>query len=144
MLAGLMAWAMVTAWAQDKETVKHDQELLQGTWSMVSGARDGAAFPADYLKHSKRVAKDDEVTVMLQGQLFMKAKFKLDPTKTPKQVDYAVSDGPYAGTTQLGIYELEGEQVKFCFSVPGKVRPTDFTTKPSDGRTLSVWKKEKK
>ena len=111
---------------------------------MISGEREGDGFSADFMKGSKRVAKGDEITVMLQGQLFMKAKFTLDPSKTPKTIDYSVTGGPYAGKTQLGIYELDGDKVKFCFSTPGKERPTDFTTKANDGRTLSIWKREKK
>ncbi|MDB6109151.1 MAG: hypothetical protein JWR69_901, partial [Pedosphaera sp.] len=108
------------------------------------GARDGQPFSADFMKDSKRVAKGDETTVTIQGQLFMKAKFTLDPSKNPKTIDYSVTGGPYEGRTQLGIYELDGDQVKYCFSSPGKPRPTDFTTKPHDGRTSTVWKREKK
>ena len=96
------------------------------------------------MKGSRRVAKEDQVTVTIQGQLFMKAKFTLDPATNPKAIDYAVSGGPHAGKTQLGIYELNGDKVKFCFSIPGQERPTAFTSKANDGRTVSVWKKEGK
>ena len=41
------------------------------------------------------------------------------------------------------IYELEGDMVKFCFGAPDAARPADFTSKPGDRRTLSVWKREK-
>jgi hypothetical protein len=44
----------------------------------------------------------------------------------------------------LGIYELDGDTVKFCFGGPGKERPTEFTTKEGSMRTLSVWKRDKK
>jgi len=74
----------------------------------------------------------------------MKAKFTIDPAKNPKQIDYAMTGGPTTGKTQLGIYELEGDTVKFCFAAPGKDRPPDFTTKEGSSRTLSVWKREKK
>ena len=57
---------------------------------------------------------------------------------------YAVTAGKYAGKTQLGIYELEGDKVKYCFAIPGRERPADFATKFNDGRTLSVWQREKK
>ena len=30
-----------------------------------------------------------------------------------------------------------------CFGSPGAERPADFTSKPGDGRTLSVWKRKK-
>jgi uncharacterized protein (TIGR03067 family) len=144
LLIGLAALAVATTRAQDNDAVKNDMAQLQGEWTMISGERDGHAFSAQFMKDSKRSAKGDETTVMLQGQLFMRARFTLDPSKTPKTIDYSVTGGPNAGKTQLGIYELDGDRVKFCFSTPGKERPLDFTAKPNDGRTLSVWKQEKK
>ena len=144
LLIGLTTLAVATTWAEENEAVKKDKAQLQGEWTMVSGERDGQAFSADFMKDSKRVAKGDETTVMLQGQLFMRAKFTLDPSKSPKTIDYSVTGGPYAGKTQLGRYELDGDKVKFCFSTPGEERPPDFTTKPNDRRTFSLWKREKK
>ena len=144
LLIALTVLAVATAWAEDNEAVKKDKAQLQGAWTLVAGERDGQAFSAEFMKDSKRIAKGDETTVTIQGQLFMKASFTLDPAKRPKTIDYSVTGGPYAGKTQLGIYELDGDKVKFCFSTPGKERPTDFTSKPGDGRTWSVWKREKK
>src|SRR4051812_46371650 len=115
-----------------------DKAKLQGEWIMVSGSRGGAAFTDDLIKGSKRVATNDETTVTIAGQFFMTAKFTLDVSAKPKKIDYALSAGPNAGKTQLGIYELDGATVKFCFAAPGLERPSDFTTKTGDGRTFSV------
>jgi uncharacterized protein (TIGR03067 family) len=92
----------------------------------------------------KRVAKDGETTISMSGQLYFKAKFSIDPTKKPKAIDYVMTDGPTKGKTHLGIYELDGDTVKFCFAAPGKDRPTEFTAKDGSQNTLSVWKREKK
>jgi hypothetical protein len=54
-----------------------------------------------------------------------------------------MTDGFTKGKTQLGIYELEGDTFKACFSKPGTDRPADFTSKPGDGRTFSIWKRVK-
>jgi uncharacterized protein (TIGR03067 family) len=79
----------------------------------------------------------------MQGRMFLKAKIALDPSKKPKTIDYQMTDGFTKGKTQLGIYELEGDTFKACFSKPGDARPADFTSKPGDGRTSSIWKREK-
>jgi hypothetical protein len=36
-----------------------------------------------------------------------------------------------------------GDTFRSCFGKPGAERPTDFTSKAGDGRTLSVWKRAK-
>jgi uncharacterized protein (TIGR03067 family) len=126
------------------DSSKKEMKQLQGEWSMVSGEIDGQALPQEYVKGAKRVAKGNETTVMIGGRLFMKAKFTIDPTKKPKTIDYTMTGGPTKGKTQLGIYELAGDKVKFCFAAPGKARPADFSTKEGSGRTLSVWKRARK
>ena len=143
MLVAVIGCVLLGA-GEQSEQVKKEMALLQGEWSMVSGEIDGKAMPDEFLKGAKRVAKGDETTVVIAGQVFMKATFTIDPAKKPKTIDYAMTDGFSKGKKQLGIYEIEGETVKFCFASPGKDRPSDFTTKEGSGRTLSVWKRIKK
>lgn len=142
-LIGLAAVATSTAWAQDNEAVKKDMARLQGEWSMVSGTADGTVMPDAMRETAKRVCKGDETTVTLGTQLLMKAKFTIDPSKKPKTIDYQMIDGPTKGKQQLGIYEVTGDTVKFCFASPGAERPADFSSKPGDRRTLSEWKRKK-
>jgi len=135
--------AAATALTEDSEAIKKDVAQLQGEWSMVSGSADGSAMPDAMRTTARRVCKDDETTVTVGGQLFMKAKFTIEPSRKPKTIDYQMIDGPTKGKKQLGIYEIEGDTVRFCFGSPGSERPPDFTSKPGDGRTLSVWKRKK-
>jgi len=142
-LIGLAAVATAPAWAEEDGVVKKDMAQLQGEWSMVSGSADGQPMPEQMLKQMKRICKGDETTTRMGGQLFFKAKITLDPSKKPKTIDYQMTDGFTKGQKQLGIYELDGDTFKSCFGKPGAERPTDFTSKPGDGRTLSVWKRNK-
>jgi uncharacterized protein (TIGR03067 family) len=127
-----------------QDAVKKEMALLEGEWSMVSGEANGFTLPKETVESGKRVAKDGETTVTIGGQVYFKAKFTIDPTKKPKTIDYTMTEGPTKGKTQLGIYELEGDTVKFCFAAPGQERPTEFTAKEDSQRTLSVWKRDKK
>jgi uncharacterized protein (TIGR03067 family) len=130
--------------ADAPEAVKKEMAQLEGNWSMVSGERDGQTLPDDIVKQAKRASKDGETTVSIGDQVFLKAKFTIDPTKKPKTIDYTVTEGDNKGKKMLGIYELDGDTVKFCFATPDKERPTDFTTKEGSERTLTVWKRDKK
>ena len=126
-----------------QDAVKKEMTLLEGDWSMVSGMADGQEMPKERVKGGKRVAKDGETTITMAGQVYFKAKFKIDPAKKPKTIDYTMTEGPTKGKTHLGIYEINGDTVKFCFGGPGKDRPTDFTSKEGSERTLSEWKRDK-
>ena len=140
-LIGLISVLRISA--AESEAAKKDLAVLQGEWSMVSGSADGQSMPDEMRKQMKRVCKDDVATTTMGGQVFLKAKFVLDPSKKPKAIDYEMLDGVTKGKKQLGIYEVSGDTFKSCFSKPGEARPTDFTSMPGDGRTLSVWKREK-
>jgi hypothetical protein len=48
------------------------------------------------------------------------------------------------GKKQFGIYEIDGDKVKFCFAAPGGDRPAEFSSKEGSNRILSVWKREQK
>jgi uncharacterized protein (TIGR03067 family) len=134
---------MVAAAAAEDAT-KKEMAQLEGEWSMMSGEADGMSMPDAMVKTGKRVAKDGETTITIGGQVYFKAKFTIDPAKKPKAIDYEMTEGPTKGKTHLGIYDLDGDTVKFCFAAPGKDRPTEFTSKEGSQHTLSVWKRVKK
>jgi uncharacterized protein (TIGR03067 family) len=127
--------------AADENATKNDLAQLQGEWMMLSGSADGQPMPEEMRKEMKRMCKGDEITVMMGAQVFLKAKFTLDPTKKPKTIDYDMTEGFSKGKKQLGIYELNGDTFKACFNSPGAERPTEF--RAGAGLTLSEWKRQK-
>ena len=138
-----MALFSVTgALAADSDAAKKDIAALQGEWTLVSGTADGQPMPDAMIKQMKRVCKEDEVTVTMGSQLILKAKITVDPEKKPKTIDYEMTGGVNAGKKQLGIYQLDGDSFKSCFAAPGAERPTDFTSKEGDRRTLTIWKRK--
>jgi uncharacterized protein (TIGR03067 family) len=143
-IACLLPVLLLIAAEPPKDDAKKELELLQGEWKMVSGEREGQKLPDNIIETGKRILKGDETTVEINGMVLMKAKITLDPSKKPKAIDYKITEGQNADKKVLGIYELEGDTVKFCFSSPDAERPTDFTAKEGSKRILSVWKKAKK
>jgi enterochelin esterase family protein len=128
--------------ANAADAPRKDMALLEGEWSMVSGEADGMPLPDQFLKGSRRVVKDGVTTVHIGGDLFLKARFTIDPMRNPKTIDYEMLEGFTKGQKQLGIYEIDGERVRFCFASPGQERPTEF--KGGNGLVLSVWQRTKK
>ena len=142
-LIGLAAMTISLAWAEENEVIRKEMARLQGEWTMVSGSADGQPMPEQMLKQMKRVCKGNETTTTMAGKVFIKAKITIDPSKKPKTIDYEMMEGFTKGKKQLGIYEVDGDTFRSCFAAPGAERPADFTTKSGDGRTLSVWKRQK-
>jgi uncharacterized protein (TIGR03067 family) len=140
LLVSLAALCISLANAADDEAVKKDLAQLQGEWMMVSGSADGQPMPDAMRKEMKRLCKGDQITVMMGTEVFLKAKFTLDPSKKPKMIDYEMTEGYTKGKKQFGIYELNGDTFKACFSSPGAERPTEF--KAGAGLTLSEWKRQ--
>jgi uncharacterized protein (TIGR03067 family) len=116
-----------------------DMKKCEGTWTLVSGEADGTPLPEDEIKNSTLVIAGDAYTVTLKGEGVKKGTQKLDPTKTPKQIDAQDTSGPTVGKN-LGIYEfLANGDFRVCFGAPGKDRPTEFATKPGSGHFMHVW-----
>ena len=141
-LVGLVSVAVSFVYSQESDAIKKDTAGLQGEWSMVSGSADGQPMPTQMLNQMKRICKGNEATITKAGRTFFKAKITIDPSKTPKTIDYEMTEGFTKGKKQLGIYELDGDTFKSCFAKPGAERPSDFSSKPGDGRTVSAWKRE--
>jgi uncharacterized protein (TIGR03067 family) len=144
MTAVLVGVLLLAAGEGGRDGVKEAMARLEGEWSMVSGEANGQSLPKESVKGGKRVAKGGVTTITMGGTVFFKAKFTIDPAKKPKAIDYEMTEGPTKGKTHLGIYELDGDTVKFCFAAPGAARPTEFTAPEGSQRTLSVWKRDKK
>jgi uncharacterized protein (TIGR03067 family) len=116
---------------------------LEGEWAMVSGSMDGHPMQRSLVKQGRRIVKGDRLTVLFGAQVFLKARVTTDPSKAPKHIDYAVTSGAGAGLAQLGIYKLERDKLKICMAAGGQPRAIEFESLHGDGRTLTMWRKQR-
>ncbi len=112
---------------------------IEGEWRMTRGIFNGAALDASMVAYCRRVTRGDVTTVLAGPKVMMSARFTLDPSTTPRQIDYLNLAGSHAGKTQQGIYELDGDSLRISIAAPGHARPSDFSTAKGDGRTLTVF-----
>jgi RNA polymerase sigma factor (sigma-70 family) len=126
--------------SQQKGPSKSDPEKLQGVWRVVDVQERGKATPQ---------VKDRKVTWTFAGDKLTtfdeassdpdndwKATLKVDPTKSPKEIDFEVHEGHSQGKTFLGIYALDGDDLKVCVGRSRDRRPTKFTTTGDDSFVL--------
>lgn len=124
---------------------KYPEEMttLSGEWSAQAIVMDGQSLPEEYLKVGRRIATGNELEVTMAGHVQVHTGFVVDPTQSPKQINYFDLENPDNGFTQFGIYEVKGDSLKACMGGKGRRRPTRLKSVKGDGQTLSIWKKLK-
>jgi RNA polymerase sigma-70 factor (ECF subfamily) len=123
--------------ADKEQPAKTDLERLAGAWAAVSGEADGQQLPSEAVSSYRLVFDKDKVTVHVARD-GKEGTFKLDPTATPKTMDLTLDGG-----TGLGIYSLEGDVLKICFTESGNARPTEFVTKEGSRQVLLTLRRSK-
>ena len=123
-----------------EDAAKKDQDRLQGTWKVASATKGGKEAPADRLKEMRLVVQGDKMTVR-DGTRDEEATFTLTPDQKPAAID--VKPGRASRKTILGIYRLEGDALKMCWSREGE-RPREFASPEGSDAILLVLKREKK
>jgi uncharacterized protein (TIGR03067 family) len=138
----LAAGLSVAADDSKKESLEMDYAKLEGTWRVVSLEVEGVKIPEETIKDSRLIIKGKEFT-MKEKIATYRGSLIIDPSKKPTTIDLKFTEGPEKGNTSLGIYELEGDDLKLCLTVTAKDRPTEFAAKPKSGHGFEVLKREK-
>ena len=117
-----------------------DAAALQGRWRVLSAKQNGSSFAKDKIEKMFVVIEQGEILVYIEGTAStQQAKFKLDPKKSPKQIDFiepsrdndwesGLLDHKLFRSWRLeggkvvaaddkveGIYKLEGDSLTFCW-----------------------------
>jgi uncharacterized protein (TIGR03067 family) len=114
---------------------------LQGTWKVTefhtargfSAVEDGRIIPYTF--------EGNKLITVGPGDVRVEIEYRLDPTKSPKQIDQRFTGGAIGPWIAKGIYKLEGDTLTICYGGRNVARPTEFAAKPEDGRTMRVHKR---
>jgi uncharacterized protein (TIGR03067 family) len=112
--------------------MRQDIDLLQGSWTIASLELDGEKLPETMLADSLIVIEGNRFTSTGMGMEY-KGTIALDTTAKPRRLDMKFNAGPQKGTTNLCIYEIEGDAWKLCIATHGPKRPTRFASTAGSG-----------
>ena len=126
------------------EVIRKERQKYQGFWQAVSVEADGKKASAEDAKKVLIINEEDgRWTIQVEGQVFARGISTMDPSKNPKEMDLTATEGSIKGKTYLGIYEIDKDFRKVCYSEPGKDRPTAFSSKEGSGNILAVFHRQK-
>lgn len=152
----IVATALITARAtRDPSTVpavtEDDSLKIQGRWKVASlvinGMRQELLLPPDkkdWLNRSFVIFDGDRMRTLFPEKSD-RSTFRLDPTRSPKEITVTWDHSHVDGSLDIGIYELSGDTLKLCLvKATRKARPMSFdTTGQRQDVTLMVLRRER-
>ena len=140
----LIAALVWSAAATNPELIQEEKQNLQGTWKVVFAESRGEVAPQKEIDGMEIIFAGDTIQVREKGKVQERFKFKLDPTMTPRAIDFTFTEGKKKGRTDRGIYQIEGNNLKICIEENKDApRPRDFATKEGSDLSLVVLKRFK-
>jgi uncharacterized protein (TIGR03067 family) len=113
------------------------QDEYAGAWRVVAGEVDGQQLPPQRAQAGRVVFTKDTVVVTDPGQPTLVAKYTLNPSRSPNEIDLTIMEGPNKGQVARGIVAQDGpNQMRLCYAFGGEARPAQFHTVP--GAPLDV------
>jgi uncharacterized protein (TIGR03067 family) len=100
---------------------------------------NGRLVPKEVWEKKHVITGNNAVVTQHSGETVL-LEIEIDPVKTPKQID-AIAQVEDNSVVIHGIYTVDANELKLCFGSPGKARPTEFSTKEGDTRSLAVLKR---
>jgi uncharacterized protein (TIGR03067 family) len=119
-------------------------ELIRfgGTWRFGLMEMEGLDYPVKSFEDSRLIIRGNRF-LSRSPRGVVPGVFKVDPTATPKTIEISFDDQARKDTL-LGIYELTDDTYKVSIGLPGKARPTGFTSKPGSGNGFQILKRDDK
>jgi uncharacterized protein (TIGR03067 family) len=99
--------------------------------------------PQETIQKWRRIVVGDRVTWKQNEDIMVELRIKFDPTAKPMTIDSTIESGDAKGQTMLAIYELNGDELRVCFTPPDKTRPTKFSAAQGTGQLLYTAKRLK-
>jgi len=127
LIAATVLVAVAVADDAKDAAIEKDRMRIQGTWRIVSLEFNGSRVADEDAKKLIVVnGVDGTWSVQSDGKDLMKGTSTIDPTQTPKTIDFTPTEGDEKGKQFKGIYELGKDTRRLCFGPSGKPRPKEF------------------
>lgn len=127
MIRILMLAVMTAGVTSAQSASQKPLDALQGSWVLTS--LEGQGLPSGV--HVGLVFAGDNYHGLRNGKIDERGAVKLDAAVIPMAIDLVITDGKYAGKTQLGLVNVTGETMTLVLDTPGSgLRPKSLAQSP--------------
>ena len=126
-----------------QSALQRELRQLQGDWTIDSETIDGQKQP-DEIKKVTMTYTGHHWIQRKDGVVTGEGSSDFRPDINPKEIDISPLGGPAAGKVLPGIYRLSGDTYEGCFVLPGKERPTEFSSKQGSGHFYVIFRRAHK
>jgi uncharacterized protein (TIGR03067 family) len=118
-----------------------EKTTLLGQWRCISATIDGK--PLNDKKRdelSLTITKDRYKTEDAKEALF-DSVYSINSSTRPAQITLIGTEGDLTGKEAKGIFEVSGDLLLLCYTMPDKPAPVSFQSAPGSGAYFLVWKR---
>jgi uncharacterized protein (TIGR03067 family) len=113
---------------------------LDGKWACQSATVNGKTLDDDTAKSLVLTLKGAQYKTESNLGVLFDSTYTIDEQSDPKHIDM-MGIGELAGKIGKGIYELDGDRLTMCYTMPGKERPQRFECLAGSEAHLLVWRR---
>jgi len=139
-LAAAAALVLLTGCAQPHP--KTTMDTLEGTWTCVSAVIDGRPLADDTVRLLRLTLTTNRYTTLKGTLVLFDSTYTADLAKHPHEINILGTEGALKGKEARGIYDLAGDTLMLCYTMPGKQRPTAFESPAGSEAYLMSWKRQ--
>ena len=118
-------------------------DSLEGEWRCVSATVNGKPLSDATVSRLRLTLTKERYKTEKGSEVLFDSTYVTDPTTNPKQITMIGTEGELAGKEAQGIFAIEAETLRICYTMPGHPRPTTFESNPGSEAYLIVWKRQK-
>jgi uncharacterized protein (TIGR03067 family) len=129
--AALILVGMQARVEEKATTEKNAAPKLAGDYEIVSGEKFGEKIPDERIAGAKVHFTENEVTVEDKDHKSTPyiASYTLDASKKPCVITMTSMTGVHKGQPVQGLVEVNGDQVRLVYALPGGETPKEFKTR---------------
>lgn len=136
----LIGWLVATGPTQPGFQIAPDD--LQGTWEITYMEDDeGRSLSKSWCKDHLLIVKGDRLAWRQEGRVWSEARFQVNVSSHPGQMNIAFISGGFEGKMLPAIYKVEGDLLCICRGE--KTRPQGFARNAGNHQSLLICKRAK-